>query len=75
LVEKAKPALLLYENTNYLHQRQHSGTVNLLKLLGAIESLPVPTESILVNQVKELKNQLFKGIKQIPGLLFKFGQG
>ena len=75
LVEKEKPTLLLYENTNYLHQRQHSGTVNLLKLIGAIESLPVKTESILVNQVKDLKSKVFKEIKHIPDLLFKYGQG
>ena len=75
IVEKWKPDLLLYENTNYLHQRQHSGTVNLLKLLGAIESLSVKTESILVSQVKDLKSQLFKNQSQISGLEFKYGQG
>jgi len=58
-----------------LHQRQHSGTVNLLKLLGAIESLPVKTESILVSQVKDLKSKVFKNQSQIPGLEFKYGQG
>ena len=75
IVEKWKPDLLLYENTNYLHQRQHSGTVNLLKLIGAIESLPVKTESILVNQVKDLKSKVFKNQSQISGLEFKYGQG
>ena len=75
LVEKEKPDLLLYENTNYLHQRQHSGTVNLLKLIGAIESLPVKTESILVSQVKDLKSKVFKNQSQISGLEFKYGQG
>jgi hypothetical protein len=59
-----------------LHSRQHSGTVSLLKLIGAIESLPVQRiESILVSQVKELKSKLFKKQTQIPHLTFKPGQG
>ena len=76
IVKEWKPNDVLYENTNYLHQRQHSGTVSLLKLIGAIESLPVQrVESILVSQVKDLKGKLFKGVKKIPDLTFKLGQG
>jgi len=76
IVKEWKPTVVLYENTNYLHQRQHSGTVSLLKLIGAIESLPVQRiESILVSQVKDLKSKLFKGIKRIYGVDFKLGQG
>jgi hypothetical protein len=67
--------LLLYENTNYLQIRQHSGTVSLLKLLGAIESLPVKKESILVQQVKDLKGKIFEGVEQILHLAFKPGRG
>jgi hypothetical protein len=48
----------------------------LLKLIGAIESLPVQrVESILVSQVKDLKGKLFKRVKKIPHLTFKLGQG
>jgi len=48
---------------------------SLLKLLGAIESLPIKQANILVHQVKDLKKQLFKGTKQIPELIFKLGRG
>jgi len=49
--------------------------VSLLKLLGAIESLPLRTESILVKQVKDLKAKLFKDEIQIKDLEFKLGKG
>ena len=76
IVKEWKPTIILYENTNYLHSRQHSGTVSLLKLIGAIESLPVKRiENILVSQVKDLKSKVFKNQVQIPGLTFKLGQG
>jgi len=76
IVKEWEPSIILYENTNYLHQRQHSGTVSLLKLIGAIESLPVKRiENILVSQVKDLKSKVFKNQVQIPGLTFKLGQG
>ena len=75
IIKEWKPTVVLYENTNYLHARQHQDTVGLLKLLGAIESLPVRVESILVSQVKDLKSKLFKKTKQIPYLTFKLGQG
>jgi hypothetical protein len=47
----------------------------LLKLLGAIESLPVRTEQVLVSQVKDLKSRVFKNQVLIPHLTFKFGSG
>jgi hypothetical protein len=47
----------------------------LFKLIGGIESLPVRVESVLVNQVKELKKQVFKGTKKIPEIKFKLGIG
>ncbi|CAJ0824359.1 6881_t:CDS:2 [Entrophospora sp. SA101] len=74
-VKDYQPALILYENTNYLYSRQHQGTVSLLKLLGAIESLPLRIESILVKQVKDLKAKLFKDETQIEDLEFKLGKG
>jgi len=75
LVETYRPDLLLYETTNYINSRGADMT-SLLKLIGAIESLPVEkTESILVHQVKDLKSKLFKGVKEIPSLKFKYGQG
>ena len=75
VVKDYQPAFVLYENTNYLYSRQHQGTVSLLKLLGAIESLPLRAESILVKQVKDLKAKLFKDEIQIKDLEFKLGKG
>jgi hypothetical protein len=49
--------------------------LDLFRLLGAIEGLPIQKASILVSQVKDLKSKLFKGIKTIPNLTFKVGQG
>ena len=67
--------MLLYETTNYINSKGKDMT-GLLKLIGAIESLPVQKiESILVSQVKDLKGKLFKGTKNIPHLTFKFGSG
>ena len=74
LLLKEKPALLLYENTHYLKEKNQD-SLSLFRLLGAIESLPVRTESILVCQVKGLKSRLFKGVKKIPEIKFKLGQG
>ena len=68
------PTLLLYETTNYINSRGKDMT-SLFKLMGALESLPCKKASVLVNQVKDLKKQLFKGTKQIPHLTFKKGRG
>ena len=49
---------------------------SLFKLLGAVAVLPVEqVRSVPVNQVKALKEKLFKGAKQIPGLKFAKGRG
>ena len=75
VVKDFQPNLLLYETTNYINSKGKDMT-GLLKLIGAIESLPVQrVESILVSQVKDLKGKLFKKQSQIPSLEFKFGSG
>jgi len=74
LIHQHQPQLLLYENTHYIHHKNQD-SLGLFRLLGAIESLPIKTEHILVNPVKELKKQLFKKTKLIPHLAFKFGSG
>lgn len=74
LLIKETPDFLLYENTHYLHTKTQD-SLNLFRLLGGLEGLPVKTEHILVNQVKDLKSKLFKKSRQIPNLEFKFGQG
>ena len=75
IVKEWKPTVVLYENTNYINSKGKDMT-GLLKLIGAIESLPVQRiENILVSQVKDLKGKLFKGVKKIPHLTFKLGQG
>ena len=74
VVKDFQPNLLLYETTNYINSKGKDMT-GLLKLIGAIESLPVRTESILVSQVKDLKSKLFKRTKKIPEIKFKLGIG
>jgi len=75
VVKDFQPNLLLYETTNYINSKGKDMT-GLLKLMGAIESLPVEKiDSIFVHQVKDLKSKLFKKTKQIPDLTFKFGSG
>ena len=74
LIAKAKPALLLYENTNYINSRGKDMT-SLFRLMGALESLPLKKASILVHQVKDLKAKLLKGTKQIKDLTCQPGRG
>lgn len=75
LVRNHQPNLLLYETTNYINSKGKDMT-GLLKLIGAIESLPVEKiDSILVHQVKDLKSKLFKNQTSLPDLTFKPGQG
>jgi len=75
VVKDFQPDLLVYETTNYINSKGKDMT-GLLKLIGAIESLPVQRiESVLVHQVKDLKSKLFKNQVQIPSLTFKFGAG
>lgn len=74
VVEGYGPDLVLYENTHYLKEKTQDG-LNLFRLLGAIESLPIKTEYVLASQIKDLRKQLFKGTKTIPNLTFKLGKG
>jgi len=75
LVKAYQPNILLYESTNYVSLRGKDMT-SLFKLLGAVEVLPVErVKSVPVNQVKALKDKLFKGTKQIPNLTYQKGRG
>lgn len=70
-----QPNLLLFENTNFISNRT-SDSLNLIRLLGAIECLEVKrTESINVLKVKEMSKQLFKGIIKIEHLEYLPGRG
>ena len=75
LVKAYQPNILLYEHTNYVGLRGKDMT-SLFKLLGALAVLPVEQiKQVPVNQVKALKDQLFKGSQIIPGLKFAKGRG
>jgi hypothetical protein len=75
LVKIYQPTVLLYESTNFINTRGKDMT-SLLKLLGALEVLPVEkVKSVPVNQVKSLKDKLLKGTKIIAGLEFAKGRG
>jgi len=73
LMEEFKPKLVLYESTNYIHSRGKDMT-SLFKLLGGLESLG-HSEAIPVNQVKGLKQKLFKGTRTVPNLTYFPGRG
>ena len=77
-VRTLKPNLILYEHTNYITLKGKDMT-SLFKLFGGIESLIYlgvkQIKTVPVNQVKTLKNQLFKGTKTIAGLEFAKGRG
>ena len=73
LMEKFQPKLVLYESTNYIHSRGKDMT-SLFKLLGGLESLG-HSEAIPVNQVKGLKQKLFKGTRTVPNLTYFPGRG
>ena len=81
LVEQVKtlqPQTILYEHTHYINLRGKDMT-SLFKLFGGIESLVYfgikEIKAVPVNQVKTLKDKLFKGTQQIPGLEFAKGRG
>lgn len=80
LTEAHRATILLYETTNYINSRGKDMT-SLLKLVGAIEGLKhvftfvEQIDSILVNQVKDLKAKLLAGTKLIPELTFAKGRG
>ena len=77
-VKELKPNLILYEHTNYINLKGKDMT-SLFKLFGGIESLVYlgveEIKSVPVNQVKALKDKLFKGTKTITGLEFAKGRG
>jgi len=77
-VKELKPDTILYEHTNYINLKGKDMT-SLFKLFGGIESLIYlgveKIKSVPVNQVKTLKDKLFKGTQQIPGLEFAKGRG
>jgi len=61
LVNLYKPDLLLFENTNFINNR-NKDSLNLIRLLGAIECLPIKeVQSINVLKVQELRKALFAG--------------
>lgn len=67
LVKLYKPDLLLFENTNFISNRSKD-SLNLIRLLGAIECLKVKkAESINVTKVKELSKALFKESQAFAG--------
>jgi len=69
------PSLLLFENTNFISNRT-SDSLNLIRLLGAIECLAIKeVKSINVVKVKQLSKQLFKGVVKIENLEYLPGRG
>ncbi|CAI2202051.1 15793_t:CDS:2, partial [Funneliformis geosporum] len=55
--------------------KEFKNMTGLLKLLGALECLPLDQiESLPVHQVKELSQQLFKGTKKLAEIEFKPGR-
>ena len=66
---------VIFEDTNYIHKRTRDG-LNLFRLLGAIECLPIQQiSSVNVLRVKEMTKRLLKGTFQIKGLEYKKGRG
>lgn len=78
LIKEKQPNLIIYENTNYINLKG-IGMTSLFKLFGAIECLSsffnLAINNILVKQVKELKDNLLKGNKNIMGLTYQVGRG
>ena len=69
------PNLLLFENTNFINNR-NKDSLNLIRLLGAIECLTVKeVNSVNVLKVKEMSKQLFKGTRTIKDLQYSPGRG
>lgn len=75
LIHQHQPNLIVYENTNYINKR-NADSLNLVRLLGAIEFLPlVQIDNVNVLRVKELAKKLFKGEITIPNLEYSPGRG
>jgi len=70
-----QPNLLLFENTNFINNR-NKDSLNLIRLLGAIECLAVEkVESINVVKVKQVSKALFSGQVKIESLEYLPGRG
>ena len=80
LVQEHQPQLIVFENTNYVYGRQHSGTANLYKLIGALVGLEYAfdfieqIEGVLVNQVKGLRKKLVLSLAEVRGLTYAPGR-
>lgn len=75
LVKLYNPNLLLFENTNFISNRT-TDSLNLIRLLGAIECLTVnEVKSINVLKVKEMSKALFAGTIRIKSLEYLPGRG
>ena len=81
LCEEKQVTVLVYENTNFIYSRQFAGSVSLLKLIGAIESLKYPfsflrqIDNVLVKQVKDFYRKVIQGTVIVPQLERKIGRG
>lgn len=75
LVKLYQPNLLLFENTNFISNR-NKDSLNLIRLLGAIECLAVKkVNSVNVLKVKEMSKNLFRGVIKIDNLQYLPGRG
>ena len=75
LVKVYQPNLILYENTNFITNKNRD-SLKLIRLLGAIECLAVEKiESVNVLKVKELSKALFAGQIKIKDLEYLPGRG
>jgi len=74
LIAKWKVNLVLYENINFINHRSKD-SLNLIRLLGAIECLETKTESVNVLKVKEMSKALFAGKVKIKDLEYLPGRG
>jgi hypothetical protein len=75
LIKSHKPDLLLFENSNYITNRTKD-SLNLIRLMGAIECLPIKTvDSINVTEIKKLSKALFAGTANLPNLEYLPGRG
>lgn len=75
LAKLYRPSILLFETTNFINSRNRD-SLNLIRLLGAIECLAIKqVESINVLKVKELTKLLLAGKFDIPNLTYQIGRG
>jgi hypothetical protein len=75
LIKSHKPNLLLVENSSYISNRSKD-SLNLIRLMGAIECLPIKAvKSINVTEIKKLSKALFAGTADLPNLVYLPGRG